>query len=139
LTIPLEVNEISTCNFGPRSKIAQVLHYTHLIIWDEAPMDPRFTIEAADRTMQDSLGNNEPFGDKVALFGGDFRQILPVVLGGYRSQTVWKCLKMSIQLTLVIKSLCQQQLLVQYDICGKDFKIPWLFLENVENLICFCF
>jgi PIF1-like helicase len=31
----------------------------------------------------------------MVLFGGHFKQILPVVLGGYRSQTVWKCLKMS--------------------------------------------
>jgi PIF1-like helicase len=55
----------------------------------------RFAIEAVDRTIQDSLGNNEPFGGKVVLFAGDFRQIIPVVLGGYRSQTVWKCIKMS--------------------------------------------
>jgi PIF1-like helicase len=31
----------------------------------------------------------------VVLFGGDFRQILPIVIVGYRSQTVWKSLKMS--------------------------------------------
>jgi hypothetical protein len=30
--------------------------------------------------LQDGFGNNEGFGDKVVLFGGDFRLILPVVL-----------------------------------------------------------
>ena len=58
-------------------------------------MASRFAIEAVNRTMQDALRSNESFGGKVVLFGGDFRQVLPVVLCGYRSQTVWKCLKMS--------------------------------------------
>jgi hypothetical protein len=30
-------------------------------------MDPRFIIEAADRTMQDSLGNNEPLTKFIEL------------------------------------------------------------------------
>jgi PIF1-like helicase len=52
------VNETSTCNFGPRSKIAQALQNTHLIIWDESPMASRISIEAVDRTVGDTLGNN---------------------------------------------------------------------------------
>jgi PIF1-like helicase len=35
LAIPLEVDEASTCNFGPRSKISQLINNAHFIIWDE--------------------------------------------------------------------------------------------------------
>jgi PIF1-like helicase len=93
LAILLEVNETSICNFGPRTKIAQALQNTHLRTWERAQIASSFTIEEVDRTMQDAMGSNEPFGGKVVVFGCHFRQILPAVLGGYRSQTVWKCLK----------------------------------------------
>ena len=35
--------------------------------------------EAADRTFRDLLGADVPFGGKVVVFGGDFRQVLPVI------------------------------------------------------------
>ncbi|KAK6021322.1 hypothetical protein OSTOST_13005 [Ostertagia ostertagi] len=95
LAIPLELNETSTCHFGPRSAIANTLRNVDLMIWDEAPMASRYAIEAVDRTMRDALGVDKPFGGKVMLFGGDFRQILPVVLQGGRSATVGRCLKKS--------------------------------------------
>lgn len=93
--IPLDANETSTCYFGPRSPIADAIRETSLIIWDEAPMASRFAIEAVDRTMRDALGDDRPFAGKIVLFGGDFRQILPVVVGGRRAQTVGRCLKRS--------------------------------------------
>ena len=68
LAIPLEVNETITCKFAPRSNIAPVLNITHLMIWVEAPMASRFAIEPSDRTMQNTLGDNEPFGGRVLLF-----------------------------------------------------------------------
>jgi PIF1-like helicase len=42
--IPLEVNQTSTCNSGPKSKISQALHNTNLRICDDAPMASRFSI-----------------------------------------------------------------------------------------------
>ena len=48
---------------------------TTLIIWDEASMAKRQAIEALDRTMQDIIEENFPFGGKIMLFGGDFRQV----------------------------------------------------------------
>jgi hypothetical protein len=50
-----------------------------LLIWDEAPMSHRHTFEALDRTLRDITGLDQPFGGKVLVAGGDFRQILPVV------------------------------------------------------------
>ena len=49
-------------------------------------MTQRQAIEILDRTLQDIMGCIEPFGGKVMVFGGDFRQVLPVVPRGTRAQ-----------------------------------------------------
>ena len=57
-----------------------------LVIWDEVAMTKRQAVETIDRTLQDIMGCNQPFGGKVMLFRGDFRQVLPVVAQGTRAQ-----------------------------------------------------
>ena len=69
-----------------------------LIVWDEAPMAHRFIFEAFDRLLKDlavGLNKNIPFGGKVVVFGGDFRQVLPVVVHGGRADQVNACLTQS--------------------------------------------
>ena len=51
-------------------------------------MQHKHAIEAVDRTLQDLLGNNSPFGGIPVLFGGDFRQTLPVIPHGIRQQLI---------------------------------------------------
>ncbi|GJV62340.1 ATP-dependent DNA helicase PIF1-like protein [Tanacetum coccineum] len=71
--------------------LADLIRKTKLIIWDEAPMVHRHCFEALERTMADISRNNDGtqsdnvFGGKVVLFGGDFRQILPVIPCGLNS------------------------------------------------------
>ncbi|GBN61688.1 hypothetical protein AVEN_217224-1 [Araneus ventricosus] len=48
---------------------------------------------AVDRLLQDLANCSLQFGGKVILLGGDFRQVLPVVLKGSRPLTVASCLK----------------------------------------------
>ncbi|XP_061368581.1 uncharacterized protein LOC133311548 [Gastrolobium bilobum] len=92
--IPIQINEDSTCNIRPKSTIAELLSKTKLIIWDEAPMVHRFCFEALDRTLRDVLRIFDtscvdmPFGGKVVVLGGDFRQILPVISHGSRQDIV---------------------------------------------------
>jgi ATP-dependent DNA helicase PIF1 len=90
--IPVPTLDNSTCNIEHNDEIAGLLKQTKLIIWDEAPMAHRFTFEALDRTLRDIMSsyNNSKtiFGGKVIVFGGDFRQILPVVPRGSRSDIV---------------------------------------------------
>ena len=58
---------------------------TNLIIWDEAPMMNKMCFEAFDRTLRDIMknvdecNNCKPFGGKVVVLEGDFRQILLVI------------------------------------------------------------
>jgi len=55
----------------------------------------RFAFEAVDRTFKDLMDSEEPFGGKVMVLGGDFRQILYVVVRGTRTHIVDACLKSS--------------------------------------------
>ena len=48
----------------------------------------------ADRVLQDLTGNNVPFGGKVVVLGGDWRQILPVVPFGDRADVIAATLQM---------------------------------------------
>ena len=86
--IPLILTTTSTCNIKVNSKLAELIREASLIIWDEAPMTHRFAFEALDKTFKDIMSSKDPFGGKIMLLGGDFRQILPVVQKGTRSDIV---------------------------------------------------
>ena len=58
-------------------------------------MAHKFLLEALERTLRDVCNVDVPFGGKVLVLGGDFRQILPVVKHGSRPQTVDACIKRS--------------------------------------------
>ena len=51
--------------------------------------------EAIDLTLKDIRNNDQLFGGILVVFGGDFQQILPVVLKGSREQIVGQCLQCS--------------------------------------------
>ncbi|CAJ2631977.1 unnamed protein product [Trifolium pratense] len=93
-SIPIQVDENSTCNIKQGSPIAELIVKAKLIIWDEAPMAHKHCFEAVDRTFRDILrfcdsrNINLPFGGKVVVLGGDFRQILPVIPKGTRQEVV---------------------------------------------------
>lgn len=93
--IPMAVNEFSTCTISAGSHQADLIKEAELIIWDEAPMMSKHCFETLDRTMRDILKCDKVFGGKVIVFGGDFRQILPVIVGGNRVETVLSTLNSS--------------------------------------------
>ena len=69
---------------------------TDLVIWDKAPMQHHHNVKAVDHTFRDILDNSKkPFGGLSVIFGGDFRQILPVIIKGFRAQTVGTCIQRS--------------------------------------------
>ena len=76
----LVVDATSTCDIAAQSPLADLIRQTAIIVWDEAPMAHRHHLEAFDRTMRDVTDRpQQPFGGKVLVLGGDFRQILPVI------------------------------------------------------------
>ncbi|XP_052111520.1 uncharacterized protein LOC127742824 [Arachis duranensis] len=86
--IPINAEPSSTCSISKQSDLAKLIRQTTAIIWDEAPMTNKETMESLDRTLRDILENNNPFGGKVMVMGGDFRQVLPVVPKGSKSQMI---------------------------------------------------
>ena len=97
-SIPINISEDSYCSISPDSDLAELINKAKLIIWDEAPMMHRYCFEALDRTMRDiirSPNKGKPFGGKVVVLGGDFRQILPVVPKGSRADIVHASLNYS--------------------------------------------
>ncbi|KAJ9541417.1 hypothetical protein OSB04_027923 [Centaurea solstitialis] len=93
--IPLNLSNNSMCNIKKQSGTAQLLQAAKIIIWDEASMAKRQAVEAFDRTMQDITGVRLPFGGKIMIMGGDFKQVLPVTRHGTRAQIVHSSLRMS--------------------------------------------
>ncbi|XP_035843705.1 uncharacterized protein LOC118490286 [Helianthus annuus] len=71
--IPLNLTECSMCFIKPDDDVADLLRKTKLIIWDEAPMNPKHAFEALERTMKDIFKCEMTIGGKVMVFGGDFR------------------------------------------------------------------
>jgi len=84
--IPIKLGDHSMCNFTKQSGTAELLRMASLIIWDEVAMTKRQAVETLDRSLQDIMESSLPFGGKVMVFGGDFRQVLPVVTRGTRAQ-----------------------------------------------------
>ena len=94
--IPLTIEDGGCCSFTKQSGTAKLLRRTSLIIWDEATMTRRQAVEALDKSLRDIMDRPElPFGGKTVVFGGDFRQVIPIVRKGSRAQIVDASLRRS--------------------------------------------
>ncbi|XP_020080111.1 uncharacterized protein LOC109703807 [Ananas comosus] len=86
--IPIKLDDCSVCEIKKGTHLANLIAQASLIIWDEAPMNHKNCFEALDKSLKDIMVTDEPnicsklFGGKTIILGGDFRQILPVVVGG---------------------------------------------------------
>ncbi|KAK6026437.1 hypothetical protein OSTOST_07606 [Ostertagia ostertagi] len=85
-----------TSSMRRQQKEAKHLMETDIIIWDEISMAPRTALEAVDVLLRDLMQVDTPFGGKVFVIGGDFRQILPVVEHGQREDIVDACVLKSL-------------------------------------------
>ena len=92
---PLTPSADSTLQLTAQSTLAELIRTTKLLMIDESTMLDRYLLEALHRTLQDLMGNDRPFGGKILILAGDFRQCLPVVPGATRGGTVEHCIKMS--------------------------------------------
>ena len=86
--IPIKLDNNTMCSFTKQSGTTELLRRAALVIWYEVTMTKRQAVETLDRTLQDIMGCNQPFGGKVMLFGGDFKQVLPVVTQGTRARII---------------------------------------------------
>uniref|UniRef100_A0A914YUL7 ATP-dependent DNA helicase n=1 Tax=Panagrolaimus superbus TaxID=310955 RepID=A0A914YUL7_9BILA len=59
-----------------------MLEEADIIIWDEFPMAPKRALEVVDSKLREIMGKDIPFGGKIILCGGDFRQCAPIIENG---------------------------------------------------------
>lgn len=92
--IPLKLDQYSLASIKHGSDIAELIKHTILIIWDETPMQHNYGFECVDKCFKDFMSSVDPkrkdipFGGITVIFGGDFRQILPVIPKATRSEIV---------------------------------------------------
>ncbi|RCN28833.1 hypothetical protein ANCCAN_25419 [Ancylostoma caninum] len=69
--LPVPINETrKTSLMSVQSRQARDLQSTDCIIWDEAPMAPKFALEAVDQLLRDIAQSDQPFGGKTMILGG---------------------------------------------------------------------
>ncbi|PIA13371.1 hypothetical protein COEREDRAFT_49360, partial [Coemansia reversa NRRL 1564] len=92
--IPIERDKLGLrCNVVAGTDRAELLSKTSLIVWDELPMANRAVVEAVDIMLCELCGIDQPFGGKVFVGIGGFRQVAPVVPGVGHLQTILESLK----------------------------------------------
>ena len=92
--LPLDLENIESAFLKLESE-KKKLREVDAIIWDEASIIPRKTLDIVDKTLRDVCNMNIAFGGKLIILGGDFRQILPVIKNGCRSTIVQETIKYS--------------------------------------------
>ena len=82
--IPEDVNREMPSRYAWEKDDAKRIRNAEVLIIDEVSMLHRDVLDFIDRTLQDLQPRDEeklPFGGKVVLLGGDWKQLLPVVPG----------------------------------------------------------
>jgi len=113
--LPVSLIEFSFCNISPTSNYASMLREVSLFTVDEASMVPLHAYNAIDKLLQDISGNDTMFGGAVFLWGGDFRQVLPVVQHGHPIAISEKCIKNTPNWAYVKKFHLTRKMRVQCD------------------------
>ena len=96
--IPLNAGDDATSWITAQSREADYLRRCNLVVWDEAPMAHKNLVKCVDRLLRDLAPDEQKhhfFGGKTIIFGGDFRQLLPVIARGSPRQVMGACLKQS--------------------------------------------
>jgi len=125
--LPVEYFDSSTtCNINYNSAKAQYLRKLKVIIIDEVPMLHKHLVEAIERTLRDIMDNDLPFGGKLVVLCGDFRQTLPVIINGSRPTVVGAC----VQSSYLWKCFEQLNLKQNHRQNNKDFDT---FLRQIGN------
>ncbi len=137
--IPFVLELGCTCRIELQSETAELIRVSRVILWDECPMCNKLAFEALDITFRDIMGKADPslkdipFGNKIIIFGGDFRQILPVVISGTQEDIVsasfnrshlWSSvIKMKLTINMRVKRLAQSDPVAAQD--AREFS-DWL-------------
>ena len=77
--LPIPLLDDSVCGVKLQTSEAEVIRQAKLILWDEVFNINKLCLEITERFLRDLMGNKLLWRGKVIVFGGDPRQIPPVV------------------------------------------------------------
>jgi ATP-dependent DNA helicase PIF1 len=83
-----ERNEMLESPITPTDSRGALIRQSSLIIWDEAPMANRAVLACVDETCRQVMQSPLPFGGKVIVLLGDFRQTCPVIRKGTKAEVI---------------------------------------------------
>lgn len=93
--LPVPLLDTSVSSMRLNSPEAKILHDAALIVIDEITMLSKNGLRCIDKLLRDIMSCDTSFGGKVLVLGGDFRQTLPVVPRGSRTEIIETCIKSS--------------------------------------------
>ncbi|KAL3115858.1 hypothetical protein niasHT_007158 [Heterodera trifolii] len=155
--VPNDVSDETAPMLNFESAKAQILREADLIIIDEISMLSSKVLRYIDRLLRDVCAMSLPFGGKVIVLSGDWRQLAPVVEHGTREDQVAESIKMDklfkgfekISLTINMRTAPGEHSLREWlkEIGSGQNKVgtnqllipPQLVLNNIEEAIQFCF
>ncbi|UYV64526.1 hypothetical protein LAZ67_3001100 [Cordylochernes scorpioides] len=91
--LPVPLLDTSTSSMRMTSDDAKQIREANVIIYDEATMAPKDALRCINNLFKEIMQNKKPLGGKTIVFGGDFRQTLPVVPHGTQAAIVESSIK----------------------------------------------
>lgn len=145
-------NEFLKSPINANDTRAELIREAAVILIDETPMGNRAVFSCVDEVCRLVMGNDLPFGGKIVILLGDFRQTCPVIRGGSRAQVIDASIKSSPlwnifqirHLTIPIRNAEDPDFAAYVDAIGDGAgpQVPLRMLESCtepEDLIAFTF
>ncbi|KAL3827986.1 hypothetical protein ACJIZ3_022998 [Penstemon smallii] len=137
--LPVDLEDKPIGKMSKQGSVARMIIEAGLIIWDEASMANRHTIEALEALLRDICGTRTVFGGKIVLLGGDFRQTLPIIVHGNREQLVGASIVSSFIWPKVTRLKLTENMRAKEDPEFMEFllnvgngRLPFLFDNNIR-------
>ena len=84
-----------TSSITSHDRRADLLRNASIITWDEAPMTNKAVLACMEQVCRSISNVDTPFGGKIVILLGDFRQTCPVVRKGSKADTINASIKRS--------------------------------------------
>jgi len=84
-----------TSSINMHDSRADLIRNASVITWDEAPMTNKAVLACMEEVCRKVTHTATPFGGKIVILLGDFRQTCPVVRKGSKQDTIDACIKSS--------------------------------------------
>ncbi|KIM57182.1 hypothetical protein SCLCIDRAFT_29027 [Scleroderma citrinum Foug A] len=81
-------NEMLLSPIKPSDPCGELIKEASLIIWDKGPMVNHTVLACVNEVCRTVMQNELPFGGKIIVILGDFRQTCPIIHGGTRAQVI---------------------------------------------------